>query len=239
MLSFMKENDPENLTGSKKQGKEPLNLNLSDGDKEHNEPEYLTVSNRNESVRKTTILLAALFVIGVISLVLMIKKSTPDGAEAGTSEDKTIETAISRLTGIRSEMFNKMDEILNKFTEFSNIEQVKVNELTKNPFKTQDVVGQNDRISNDKNIDNMALMKKQHEKQEIENMSLLSIMQSGSGSCAMIGDKLLYKGDKIKSFEVAEIGEDFVRLRWSGDDKGTAENVDSHVNSEIILTLTE
>ena len=103
------------------------------------EQEYLTVANQENRARNSTIMLAVLFIIGMLCLWFMIRKSSPQSASAEVveTEEAQIESAISRLTGVKSEMFNKMDEIVRKFYEFSDVLQVQVNELVKNPFKIE------------------------------------------------------------------------------------------------------
>ncbi len=92
----------------------------------------------SKNVRRSTILVAVLVGIGLVSLLLMIRRSQPQAASAreGASDQK-IEAAISRLTGVRSEMAGRMDEIVKKFYEFSDVVQVKVSELAKNPFEVE------------------------------------------------------------------------------------------------------
>ena len=69
--------------------------------------------------------------IGLLGLMLMIRRSQPQAASAAPAAgDQTkIEAAITRLTGVRSEMADRMDEIVKKFYEFSDVVQVKVDEL--------------------------------------------------------------------------------------------------------------
>jgi len=223
MLSFLREQGA--IEDSKKsigQGHTP-NAN--------EEQEYLTVATQDKNVRKSTILLAVLFGIGLLCLWFMIKKSTPQtvaGADVNT-EDKQIEIAIARLTGMSSEMFNRMDEIVKKFQEFSDVKQVRVNELVKNPFELEvfsgNLKGKFDAEESDFDIDAERMRRQQQLSQQAENMQLLSIMQSGQGNCCMIDDKILYVGDSIKDFKVCEISDTFVKL-VSGD-------------AEVILKLSE
>ncbi len=177
--------------------------------------EYLTVAAKDKDVRKTTYLLAFLFVIGLLCLGIMIKKSTLQTAIASavTTEESQIEAAIAQLTGVKSEMFSRLDEIVNKFYQFSDIPQVKVNELVKNPFKHQLAYG----IDTLANID-----------QASADMQLLSIMRSGkdnASQCCMIDDKILYEGDSIRGFKVLRIGNNFVKLGLKG--------------TELVLRLSE
>jgi len=225
MLPFMREQE---LEDSSLQKPPAAGGTATDGAEE--EQEYLTVAGHNKNARKSTTLLAALFVIGLLCLFFMIKKSTPETttAAAVNAEQVQIETAIARLTGVKSEMFDRMDKIVKKFYEFSDVQQVNVNELAKNPFKREIFLGSLRNISDieegDSDID-IEMMRKQQLKQQAKNMQLLSIMQSEQGNCCMIDDRILYKGDSIKGFNVKQIGDSFVKL----DSKGV----------EIILKLSE
>ena len=174
--------------------------------------------------------LAALFAIGLLCLLFMIKKSTPQRATASAvgTEEPQIELAITRLTGVRSEMFNRMDEIVKKFYEFSDVQQVNVEELAKNPFKNEIFLGNIKKISDTKERDSdidIEMMRQQQLRQQAKDMQLLSIMQSGQGNCCMIDDRILYEGDSIKSFTVKQISDSFVKL--------ASESI------EIILKLSE
>jgi hypothetical protein len=179
--------------------------------------EYVTVAARQKQVRKTTILLAVLFGIAALCLWFMIKKSTPQVATAAAvgTEDTQIEKVLTRLTGVRSEMFNRMGEIVKKFYEFTNVQQVNVHELVKNPFELETLTGDLEEISNtdEKGSDRDAeMMRQQRLRQQTKNMQLLSIMQSDQGRCCMIDDRILYEGDSIRSFEVRKISDTFVKL---------------------------
>lgn len=169
------------------------------------EQQYLTVAAQGKDVRKMTMLLAVLFVIGLLCLLFMIKKSVPQSATAASNsgEETQIEKAIARLTGVGSEMFKRMDQIVNKFYEFSDVEQVRVNELVKNPFE----------------IFLTDAPKKPDSKEPGRtrpDIQLLAIMQTDEGYCCMINDKNLYEGDTIEGFKVVQIGVDFVKLELEG-----------------------
>ena len=227
MLSFLREQGPEDSLVPKPPeaaGKKP-----ADGTKETQEQEYLTVATQRKQVRKTTILLAVLFGIGLLSLWLMIKKSASQTAAASVdTEEAQIETAITRLTGVRSEMFNRMDEIVKKFYEFSDVPQVQANELVKNPFELETFLG-DVKVTPDteeRDYDSEAeRMRRQQLRQQTKNLELLSIMQSDQGNCCMIDDSILYEGDSIRGFRVCQIGDGFVKLKC-GD-------------VEIVLKLSE
>jgi hypothetical protein len=57
-------------------------------------------------------------------------------------EEGQIEMAVTEFVGVRSETFNLIGEIVEKFCEFSDVQRViKVNELKKNPFKSEIFLG--------------------------------------------------------------------------------------------------
>ena len=182
---------------------------VSSGD-ESQEQKYITVTDQHQNVRKSTIMLIALFGIGLLCLWLMIKKSTPPPASASvvSKEEAQIEAAITRLTGSNVEMAN-LDEIVKKFYEFSDVKQIKLDELTKNPFKMERFFG------NLKEIAGIGPAEK--------NFSLVTICQTDQGKCCMIDDKILYEGNSIRGYTVRQIGDNFVKLEQN--------------NSEIVLKL--
>lgn len=211
MLPFMREQ------GSKESPMEPRPVSGEVGkaaatEKDDAKQQYLTVAVHGNSVRKTTILLAILFCLGLLCLWFMIKQSTPTTVAAAVNAEETqLEKAITQLIGVKSEIFSRMDEIVKKFYEFSDVPQVKVDELVKNPFKLNLKVflGNTDEIGID-----IELMRQQQLKEQARDMQLLSIMQSNAdkGSCCMIDDKILYEGDKIRGFEVRQISDSTVWL---------------------------
>jgi len=219
MLSFLRDQNLEDLPAQKKADaavdadKPPVD----DTEKSQSqESEFLTVTSDGKRVRKTTTLLAVLFVIGLLCLWFMIKKSTPKSATAaaGKTEDTLVETAIARLTGVKTEMFGRMDEIVGKFYEFSEVPQVEVKELAKNPFELETISGNlNSGIENE--IDARMLWQQQL-RQNSKGMQLWSIMQTHQGNRCMIDDEILSEGDSIKGFKVIQIGDSFVKLESDG-----------------------
>lgn len=193
-----------------------INKVLRDDAIKSQEPEFLTVSSHGKRVRKTTTLLVILFIIGLICLVFMIKKSSPKTASASNnpSEDTLVETAIARLTGVKTQMFSRIDEIVGKFYEFSDVPQVKVNELAKNPFELETKTG-NIKRSVDNEMDARALWQQQL-RQNSKGMQLWSIMQMNQGNRCMINDEVLGEGDSIRGFKVTQIGDNFVKLESDG-----------------------
>jgi preprotein translocase subunit SecG len=251
MLSFLREqifegagDDPGRNSS---QQEPPAAADMHTGkDSEHTQNrDYITVAAKSKkNVRKSTILLAALFCAGLLCLWFMIKKSTPAPATAATvgKEESKIETAISQLTGVRAEMFNRMDEIVNKFYQFSDVQQVEVGELARNPFR-YDISLDNVRVG-DSGTD-AAVMQEQM-REQTKDIELLSIMRSdedGTGQCCMIDDKILYEGDLIRGFRIRRIGDNSVTLEWETDQlEGSAtgpKNGEERLEAQIILKLSE
>ncbi len=204
-----------------------------------NQPcDYLTVSGRGQHVRNTTIFVAVMFVLGVVSLGFMVKKARPQAALASEteSEEAQIEAAISRLTGVRSEMMNRMDEILSKFSEFSSVKQIDVAELSKNPFHMETLVDDAEETPIEGLHADASVILKQKMLKEAESLELLSIMNSDQGLRCVIGDRIVAKGDKVKGFEVLEVKERQVLLQWTSQE--IVEDVD--INAlRTVLKLAE
>jgi len=219
MLSFLRDQVLEDSLPQKPSA--TAGKTTTDSAKGAQEQEYLTVAAQEGRVRKGTILLVVLFSAGLLCLWFMIKKSAPQTASAETvsTEESQIEMAITRLIGVRSEMFSRMDEIVKKFYEFSDVQQVNVNELAKNPFKYEafwgDVEKSPDAEGKGVSID-ASVIRQQRIRQRAKNMQLLSIMQSDRGDCCVIDGKILYKGDSIKGFNVFQISGSFVKLESEG-----------------------
>jgi len=168
--------------------------------------EYFTVANRQGQLRQSTYLLAVLFVIGVICLFLMIKKSAPSSASAAhrsaqQSEQTKIEQAIAKITGVHSQMFSSLEKIVKKFYEFADFEQVDVDDLSKNPFRSDETAS---RIG--------AFNKQMQPIVAQSEFELLTIMATVNGNCCMINDKLLYVGDTIDGLTVTQITDRSVSL---------------------------
>lgn len=216
MLSFLRESNTGDLpaetaarNAKQKGSSQPL------------EQEFFTVASQGRAVRKSTTVLVVLFVAGLVCLGFMIKKSTPKAAMASDapSADVQIETAIARLTGIKSEMFSSMDEIVSKFYEFSDVLQVQVSELVKNPFQLELFLSslESESLAGEETteIDTEAFWREQI-KQKAKDMQLDSIMQSDKGKCCMISNKILYVGDMIDDYTVEQINDSCVKLKSRG-----------------------
>jgi len=235
MLSFMKEQGP------KESSKKSENVDVDNpGILGVDEQEYITVPSKKERARKSTILLLILTGIGLVFLFFMIKKSTPADASAASvsQEELKIEKAITELTGVKSEIYNRMDEVVKKFYEFSEFEQVGVGELVKNPFRHKMLLVDLNPVSDSQDNKGQADIIRQQLRQQAEDMELLSIMQSSGKTCCMIDDKILYEGDSIKSFKISQIGENFVKLVWS-QGHSQANSGSEIENMEIVLRLSD
>ncbi len=208
MLDFLHDQQDDDLKSQK--SKDTAEKSAPGDDKEQKQDEYFTVKTQGKKLHGSTILLAALFGAGLLSLLFMIKKGTPQTSEAVTPdlEQARIDVIVARLGGVRAEMSNRMDKIIKKFYEFSNTPQVPVSQLIKNPFKFDKFLHGWDQGNED--------LHSLIGSYSIDNMQLFSIMSSGNEDakwCCMIDDKILYEGDSIKGFKVCEITENYVKLK--------------------------
>jgi preprotein translocase subunit SecG len=234
MLSFLREQGNGDLPTQ--QPNSDGETKPVDGVQKTPDQEFLTVASNKKRARKSTTLLAILFIAGLICLGYMIKKSTPEVASAASDnmEDNELETAISRLTGIKSDMLDSVDTVVNKFCKVSDVLQVKVGELVKNPFKLDT---KEHSVEIKVPVDN-EMVRQSRIRQQAKELQLESIVQTGQGNHCMISGTTLSEGDNIKGFKVRRIGNNFVKLEWDPDRKsGTSDNEPEAV--EIMLNLSE
>jgi preprotein translocase subunit SecG len=241
MLSFQKDQGGGNLPAQKP--KAATGGAPGDGTQKSQDQEYLTVAEHGKRTRKSTAMLAVLFIIGLLCLWFMIRKSSPQAASAATepTEGVEIEAAITRLTGVKSEVFGRMDEIVSKFYEFSDVLQVQVGELVKNPFSFQlflaGVEEETEAVQMVPVVD-VDMLRRQQIQQKAKGLELLSIMQTGRGNCCMIGSDIFYEGDSVEGFKVRQISDSFVKLEW--EPKRNEMRLGAHSGSvEIILRMSE
>jgi len=225
MLSFMREQEAGNPSDRPSGEAGSRNPQAGEGP---GAQEYLTVAANSKSLRRSTILVAILVAIGLVCLLFMIRKSQPQAASAKQSagDETKIEAAISRLTGVRSEMVDRMDEIVKKFYEFSDVFQVKVNELVKNPFQAEGgaKAAQTGTVVAEDPQAQAEQVRREKMQQQAATLRLLSIMRSDIGHSCMINDEILRQGDVIEGFAVSQIGNSFVELTWlTGTDASTSE----------------
>jgi preprotein translocase subunit SecG len=240
MLSFLRDQNNAGTPG--KESPTPAGKPAADGAGPSPEQDFLTVAARGKRARKSTTVLAVLFVAGLVCLGFMIKRTAPQAASArtGQNEETKVEAALARLTGIKSEIFGKMDEIVKKFYDFSGVMQVQVNELAKDPFTLEVLVPDTKQapLVLDTSETDSAAAWRQQLRQKTKDMRLLSIMRSDQSKSCMIGSKILREGDSIQGFTVRQIGDNSVKLQWSGEQG--ANSAGSPPDAvEIVLTLSE
>jgi len=212
---------PENLNDDKKglnsqyaalhdDEQSPMIANLRD---EGEKTEIIEPAVQEKNVRLTTFILVAAIAAVLIAIWLIHKKAAPaKTAAAITGNQQTaVETAITQLTGIKTDDVEQVDQLVKKFYEFADFKQVDKQKFRRNPFSFS--MGASDMTS-------LSALKEDSNnvKNNAQKMQLQSIMQSKYGDCCMIDDAVLYKGDKINGFEIVDIGADFVRLRTGGQD---------------------
>ncbi len=205
MLSFQKsEQDLDNI-GNDSKGTKPADKGPVDSGEQ-----FITVADKAKQVNKTTKMLVLLSVIGLLCLWFMIKSASPDSAEAEEQnpEEMRIEMAIAELTGIEADGTGQVDSILRKFNEMAGFEQVKAEELVKNPFAVEDFLGGLDSSADSDDIQDAF----SQPRVSSGELYLVTIMESPRGNSCMINDELLYEGDTIKGLEITKIGSDFVEL---------------------------
>lgn len=239
MLSFMREQGAGNPSDHPPAGTSPQGAPSAAGPEAQ---EFLTVAANSKNVRRSTVLVAILVAIGLLCLLVMIRKSQPQAASASesASDDTKIEAAISRLTGVRSEMASRMDEIIQKFYEFSDVFQVRVGELVKDPFQVEGtmkgiqgvpVVGMDLQAQAE-------LVRRQKMQEKAGTLHLLSIMRSDNGNSCMINDQIVRSGDTLEGFTITQIGTNFVELVWAAEGSSDP-NASETEDLKITLKLSE
>ena len=100
-----------------------------------------------------------------------------------------------------------MDEIVSKFYEFSDVLQVQVGELAKNPFQIEMFLSnlEEEPVVNETIEIDPEMIRREKIKQKAKDLKLYSIMQSEKGVCCMIDNEILYEGDLIEDFQVKKI----------------------------------
>lgn len=183
------------------------------------EQDYLTVATKEKDVRRSTTILGVLFIIGLICLGIMIKKSSPQAAVAKTvtdTEELRIEKYLAELMGGKNELFGKMDEIVKKFYEFSDVYQVQVGELVKNPFQLESLIGRLNADSDNNTKIDPDMIIREDVRQRAKDLKLYSTMESEKGVCCMVNNEILYEGEKIDDFVVKKIDKDSAILEMAG-----------------------
>lgn len=201
MLSFIKDQQQDNSGSPEMQ--------------QTDQRDFLAPANNNKTVKQTTIMLMVLFTIGALCLWFMIKKTTPAQADAATNtEELQIEMAIAQLTGIKTEMNDSMGQIVEKFHQLSEVEQIAVSELKKNPFKRDTGLDSLQDAAKADSSRKLILRKQTEEK--AKQLKLWSIMASDKGGCCMINNSILYVGDTVDGFTVTAVKKQEVELESNG-----------------------
>ena len=192
----------------------PASSEMSGGDESANNTDYLTVSDNNQKLRRSTLILVVLFAVGGLGLWLMVKKTTPATANAQTNENQVqLETALDQLDSMQAEMDSQMNSVAGRFYQFNNVNQVGVDELKKNPFIRKQFSSESG---------DGGTRQSEQSRQEAQviamGMELWSITATPKGLCCMIDDKVLYQGDAYRNMTVKTIGQKTVTLEYNGID---------------------
>ncbi len=212
MLSFLKDDRHKPAEGQTTETPVQAPATETNGQVSH-ENDYLVPAEHGKSVKQSTYVLIALFVIGALCVWFMIKKTTPKNASAAPNpEEAKIEAAISQLTGIQTEMTTKVDDIVGRFSQISTVDQVDVAELKKNPFRRDIIPG----LLAEPSPGEQESLKREQIQREAGKLQLFSIMSSPGGNCCMINDRILSVGQTIDNFTVKQITSRVVDLERNG-----------------------
>lgn len=171
--------------------------------------DYLKPASHAKNAKQGTIILVILFLIGAAGVWWMIKKSGLSVAQGASEEEASqIDQALAQLTSFQTLMSDQMDSVSGRFFQASELGQITVADLKKNPFRQEWILEQ---AAEDLSI-NQSLMRKEEMQRRAAQLKLWSITEREENSCCMIQDKVLYVGDAIHGFTVQEIFPDRVVL---------------------------
>lgn len=204
MLSFLRD-------GSQTPAAAQMQADETAGESTAAAQDFLRPAVRTQTVRQGTLLLAVLFLAGGAAVWWMIKKSGLSQAQgAAETETSHIDQVLVQLKNFQKDMNSQMDSVSSRFSQVSQLGQITVEELKKNPFRqewTAPTDGQDLSLS-------QSLLLKEEMRRKAAGLKLWSITARADRSCCMIGDKVLYVGDEINGFVVKEIHPDRVVLGW-------------------------
>jgi preprotein translocase subunit SecG len=196
MLSFLKEGQLKPLGGES-------NLPAAEGEQAGSRADYLTVAGHGKKLQQSTMLLAILFVVGTAGVWVMIRKAAPSQAAAAEAQKKNdfaeIESAVAQLNGMQNEVSSQMKNVNTRLNHITQVGQVAVEDLKKNPFII-DVTS----LANSANPAQKQALEDQM-RRKAATFELWTISESPRGLSCMINDKVLYAGDAIDGFVVKEI----------------------------------
>jgi preprotein translocase subunit SecG len=175
--------------------------------------DYLTVAGHGQKLKQSTLILMAVFVVGGLGIWMMIRRAVPAVAAAApqTNEVAEIGTAIAQLNGMQSEVNNQMKSVTARLNHLSEVGQIAVEDLRKNPFTRE--------MSSGLTNAGDATQKQFFEEQARRNaagLQLWTITASPRGVSCMINEKLLRKGDVVEGFTIREIRAASVLVEQNG-----------------------
>jgi preprotein translocase subunit SecG len=205
MLSFLKEGQLKPLG----EPELPANQAMEAG----NQSDYLTVAGHGKKLKQSTTLLIILFVVGTAGVWMMIRKATPSQASAAqkTNDVAEIESAVAQLNGMQNEVNTQMKSVTNRLNHLSQVGQVGVEDLRKNPF----IIDATAETAGGTNLAQKQ-MAESLMRQKAASFELWSVSESPRGLSCMINDKVLYTGDQIDGFVVKEIRPTGVLVEQNG-----------------------
>jgi hypothetical protein len=179
--------------------------------------DYLTVAGHGKKLRQSTILLCALFAVGAGVVFFMIKKTTPVAANAAPSQDQLqLEAALVQIEKMKNDMNSQMNNVVGRFYQFSNVSQIGVDELKKNPFRRELNAGPVQTPDNEAMAAQQRQMLMAEARSQSGQMELWSITSTPRGMCCMIGDKVYYVGDMVGAMKIQSIETKRVVLDYKG-----------------------
>ncbi|MEJ5259898.1 MAG: hypothetical protein WHS88_06895 [Anaerohalosphaeraceae bacterium] len=171
--------------------------------------DFLRPAVRNQTVRQGTIVLTILFLTGGAAVWWMVKKSGLSEAQGSTAaETSQIDQVLVQLSSFQKDMNSQMNSVAGRFSQVSELGQITVSDLKKNPFRQEPASGGPDLSFS------QALMRKEEMRRKAAGLKLWSITARADRPCCMIGDKVLYVGDAVSGFVVKAIHPDRVILGW-------------------------
>ncbi|HRU16061.1 MAG TPA: hypothetical protein P5017_10140 [Anaerohalosphaeraceae bacterium] len=172
--------------------------------------EFLRPAVRTQTVKQGTIILAVLFLAGGVAVWWMIKKSGLSQAQGATAETSQIDQVLSQLSSFQKDMNSQMNSVSSRFSQVSELGQITVADLKKNPFRQEWSAASS---GEDLSL-SQTLIRKEEMRRKAATLKLWSITLREQNSCCMIGDKVLYVGDAIQGFVIKQILPDRVVLGW-------------------------
>jgi len=213
MLSYLK--DAEQLPAAEQMDAQPQDPAAS----VDAPADYLTVAGHGRKLRQSTMVLCVLFAVGAGAVWFMIKKAAPVTASAaGVDNQLQIEAALAQVEKMKREMDTEMNTVVGRFYQFSDVRQISVDELKKNPFRREvDAKGAAAVTPTGEAIAAQQRQKLLAEaQQQTGQLELWSITSTPRGMCCMIGEKVLYEGDAFDGMTVESIYPKRVVLNYKG-----------------------